>query len=134
MVLCQVEQWAELPFTRGARREARSLWRTELMGSTPIAGASVCEHDPHAWKFVFPALPFHACAMPRAFPHFFPASSHCSRKIVAVPRAAYSITEGASRKDMAKRTFQRTKPHVNVGTIGHIDHGKTTLTAAITKV
>ena len=32
---------------------------------------------------------------------------------------------------MAKETFQRTKPHVNVGTIGHIDHGKTTLTAAI---
>ena len=31
---------------------------------------------------------------------------------------------------MAKDTFQRTKPHVNVGTIGHIDHGKTTLTAA----
>ncbi len=35
---------------------------------------------------------------------------------------------------MAKEKFQRTKPHVNVGTIGHIDHGKTTLTAAITKV
>ena len=35
---------------------------------------------------------------------------------------------------MAKETFQRTKPHVNVGTIGHVDHGKTSLTAAITKV
>ena len=35
---------------------------------------------------------------------------------------------------MAKETFQRTKPHVNVGTIGHVDHGKTTLTAAITFV
>ena len=35
---------------------------------------------------------------------------------------------------MAKEKFDRTKPHVNVGTIGHIDHGKTTLTAAITKV
>ena len=33
---------------------------------------------------------------------------------------------------MAKAVFERTKPHVNVGTIGHIDHGKTTLTAAIT--
>ena len=33
---------------------------------------------------------------------------------------------------MAKEKFDRTKPHVNVGTIGHIDHGKTTLTAAIT--
>jgi elongation factor Tu len=35
---------------------------------------------------------------------------------------------------VAKKIFQRTKPHVNVGTIGHVDHGKTTLTAAITKV
>ena len=35
---------------------------------------------------------------------------------------------------MAKKTFERNKPHVNVGTMGHIDHGKTTLTAAITKV
>lgn len=32
---------------------------------------------------------------------------------------------------MAKEKFERTKPHVNVGTIGHIDHGKTTLTAAL---
>ena len=35
---------------------------------------------------------------------------------------------------MAKDTFDRSKPHLNVGTIGHVDHGKTTLTAAITKV
>ena len=35
---------------------------------------------------------------------------------------------------MGKKKFERTKPHMNVGTIGHIDHGKTTLTAAITKV
>ena len=35
---------------------------------------------------------------------------------------------------MAKQKFERTKPHVNVGTIGHVDHGKTTLTAALTKV
>ena len=35
---------------------------------------------------------------------------------------------------MAKEKFERTKPHVNVGTIGHVDHGKTTLTSAITKV
>src|SRR5678816_614791 len=35
---------------------------------------------------------------------------------------------------MGKQKFERTKPHINVGTIGHIDHGKTTLTAAITKV
>ena len=35
---------------------------------------------------------------------------------------------------MAKEKFERTKPHCNIGTIGHVDHGKTTLTAAITKV
>ena len=35
---------------------------------------------------------------------------------------------------MAKEKFERTKPHANIGTIGHVDHGKTTLTAAITKV
>ncbi len=35
---------------------------------------------------------------------------------------------------MAKQKFERTKPHVNVGTIGHIDHGKTTLTTALTRV
>ena len=34
---------------------------------------------------------------------------------------------------MSKEKFERTKPHVNVGTIGHVDHGKTTLTAALTK-
>src|SRR5919107_1294854 len=38
------------------------------------------------------------------------------------------------RGNVAKKVFERTKPHVNVGTIGHVDHGKTTLTAAITKV
>ena len=35
---------------------------------------------------------------------------------------------------MGKAKYERKKPHVNIGTIGHIDHGKTTLTAAITKV
>ena len=35
---------------------------------------------------------------------------------------------------MAKEKFERTKPHVNIGTIGHVDHGKTTLTAAISIV
>ena len=34
---------------------------------------------------------------------------------------------------MAKQKYERTKPHINIGTIGHVDHGKTTLTAAITK-
>ncbi|MDD7305706.1 MAG: GTP-binding protein, partial [Peptoniphilaceae bacterium] len=34
---------------------------------------------------------------------------------------------------MAKQEFERTKPHINIGTIGHVDHGKTTTTAAITQ-
>jgi elongation factor Tu len=44
------------------------------------------------------------------------------------------LAEKRSKTKMAKEKFDRSKPHVNVGTIGHIDHGKTTLTAAITKV
>src|SRR3954465_8010763 len=47
------------------------------------------------------------------------------------PEKTFSPTGGPT---VAKAKFERTKPHVNIGTIGHIDHGKTTLTAAITKV
>jgi elongation factor Tu len=43
-------------------------------------------------------------------------------------------TEKSRRTKVAKAKFERTKPHVNIGTIGHVDHGKTTTTAAITKV
>lgn len=49
-----------------------------------------------------------------------------------------NLSPRAAAKAQASRTlstaFQRTKPHLNIGTIGHVDHGKTTLTAAITKV
>src|SRR5690242_8473997 len=44
------------------------------------------------------------------------------------------FTREREKDGMAKAKFERTKPHVNVGTIGHVDHGKTTLTAAITMV
>src|ERR671921_1181532 len=52
------------------------------------------------------------------------------------PRAPQALTSPASPSSrvMAKPKFERTKPHVNVGTIGHVDHGKTTTTAALTKV
>src|SRR5207302_7120355 len=52
------------------------------------------------------------------------------------PSSATSLGQrGPSRgEDMAKQKFERSKPHLNVGTMGHIDHGKTTLTAAITKI
>src|SRR2546430_5039481 len=49
-------------------------------------------------------------------------------------RARAPAPHRRSKTEMAKEKFERNKPHVNVGTIGHIDHGKTTLTAAITKV
>ena len=45
-------------------------------------------------------------------------------------KTAFAVAGGIK---MAKEKFERTKPHVNVGTIGHVDHGKTTLTAAITR-
>ena len=51
------------------------------------------------------------------------------------PRPPTSSTAERSRRShMAKEKFERNKPHLNIGTMGHIDHGKTTLTAAITKV
>src|SRR5210317_1473044 len=50
-----------------------------------------------------------------------------------MPKDPWSRSEDVEdTREMAKEKFERTKPHVNVGTIGHVDHGKTTLTAAIT--
>ena len=49
------------------------------------------------------------------------------------PTAGEALHRSRQTTTMAKKKFERTKPHVNVGTIGHIDHGKTSLTAAITK-
>jgi len=48
-------------------------------------------------------------------------------------RSFFSVLRRVQEEEMAKQKFERTKPHVNIGTIGHIDHGKTTLTAAITR-
>jgi elongation factor Tu len=50
------------------------------------------------------------------------------------PARAVRFFESLRSRGVAKQKFERTKPHVNIGTIGHVDHGKTTLTAAITKV
>jgi translation elongation factor EF-G len=60
-----------------------------------------------------------------------------SRRIAARSRGTGFSTRAdfdGGVNGMAKEKFERSKPHVNIGTIGHIDHGKTTLTAAITKV
>jgi elongation factor Tu len=53
---------------------------------------------------------------------------------VGAARSRNAVGRNSEKPRMAKEVFQRTKPHVNVGTIGHVDHGKTTLTAAITTV
>ena len=55
------------------------------------------------------------------------------RALVRIQLWAYTVFYVWSVK-MAKTKFTRDKPHINVGTIGHVDHGKTTLTAALTKV
>ncbi len=62
------------------------------------------------------------------FSHYAPASKDVMEKYYII---TYQIL--LRRLIMAKETFERNKSHMNVGTMGHIDHGKTTLTAAITK-
>src|SRR5437588_1763611 len=57
--------------------------------------------------------------------------SHHPQTVLLHPREVRKQSCGG---EMAKEQFQRTKPHVNVGTIGHVDHGKSTLTAAIVEV
>jgi hypothetical protein len=68
-------------------------------------------------------------------------SNPCRLPLRLIPRSHTSgrrfnprCRRGLEESAMAKEKFVRTKPHVNVGTIGHIDHGKTTLTAALVKV
>ncbi|MGH2658563.1 MAG: GTP-binding protein, partial [Actinomycetota bacterium] len=57
-----------------------------------------------------------------------------SRVRIPPPLRSSPRERNAGGTEVAKKKFERNKPHVNIGTIGHIDHGKTTLTAAITKV
>src|SRR3954447_21234107 len=65
------------------------------------------------------------------------AQRQSKRLIIAVSSVRFppplQTQASKERRQMGKKKFERTKPHVNIGTIGHIDHGKTTLTAAITK-
>jgi elongation factor Tu len=56
------------------------------------------------------------------------------RRAFQTSRARSIARAGVQEHSMSKQTFKRDKPHLNIGTMGHIDHGKTTLTAAITKV
>jgi len=61
-------------------------------------------------------------------------SSPASRAADGLGQSSTRDAKRTTETVMAKEKFDRSKPHVNVGTIGHIDHGKTTLTAALTKV
>ena len=72
------------------------------------------------------------------FEKYAEAPRNVSEEVVAKVKggkvAKTSGPQGRSGEAMAKQKFDRTKPHVNIGTIGHVDHGKTSLTAAITMV
>ena len=59
---------------------------------------------------------------------------HSAPKLERAPCPSVYLTLKKRGSVVSKAKFERTKPHVNVGTIGHVDHGKTTLTAALTKV
>ena len=78
---------------------------------------------------------FDSAEVPRTWPRRSSprsrASSPASPEHVRTPRHAHDCERHGERNPVAKAKFERTKPHVNIGTIGHIDHGKTTLTAAI---
>ena len=69
------------------------------------------------------------------FSHYaqVPDGGRARASYAARRRAPTASRQAVRRESMAKEKFERTKPHVNVGTIGHVDHGKTTLTAAITQ-
>ena len=71
------------------------------------------------------------------FEKYVEVPSHIADGIIKHRRAGMLTLQpdiGSEETFMAKEKFERSKPHVNVGTIGHVDHGKTTLTAALTKV
>ena len=70
----------------------------------------------------------------RRFRRRSPARSSQWRRVGSAMEQFFQPSFFTEEKDMGKQKFERSKPHLNVGTIGHIDHGKTTLTAAITKV
>src|SRR5215813_5711322 len=104
------------------------------MGVIGVIGAAVLDRPlrrPGWPALVRPALWFGLGTLvgPSYLEGNFPRSEAYER---SRPRAVRAALE--KRAEMAKQKFERTKPHCNVGTIGHVDHGKTTLTAALTKV
>ena len=113
----QFERYEEVPaqHRRGDRRAPR--WRaggSHLMSPTATADGCI-------WLY-FPGSPAGSATAPAA-----------GRPQTQAARPDRTRLRKVERRAMSKEKFERDKPHVNVGTIGHIDHGKTTLTAAITK-
>ena len=107
-----------------ARRDVRLCWRP------PVAYAGT--RDVHDAVRLLPA----GSGVDRAGDRR-PRPRRVSPQPVLVPARQQSTLEQHRKESgspMAKAKFERNKPHLNIGTIGHIDHGKTTLTAAITKV
>ena len=135
------------------RRCPRSSWATSSATSTPRAARSRAWIHAARPRSSAPAVPLaemfgyatdlRSMTQGRAtysmeFSHYaeVPAEprGRARRQVEELEGSARpSASEEQEPADMAKKKFERTKPHVNVGTIGHIDHGKTTLTAAITK-
>ena len=113
----QFERYEEVPgeHRRGNRRAP--LWRasrSEFLDPTATAGG--------IWLY-FPGSPAGRDKLPcQAAPPELKQPNQTEQRLRKV-----------ERREMSKEKFERDKPHVNVGTIGHIDHGKTTLTAAITQ-
>ena len=106
---CLVPEDRVLGCAHVAQLVERILGKDEVTGSIPVVGLPVCNRR-----------------IKRPQPFLIQECDGCGMYI--------ENTYGGGLKTMAKAKFERTKPHVNVGTIGHVDHGKTTLTAAITKV
>lgn len=74
------------------------------------------------------------CSISSLFAGFSPiAQAHCNGSLAGQTRLRFIPAIVQTRSYAEKKIFQRDKPHCNIGTIGHVDHGKTTLTAAITK-
>src|SRR5690606_38850364 len=114
----QASYVGSIPITR-SRLPSRALYSGELQSSCPCG--SVVEHSLGKGEVTrsirVMGTSYHFCIL-----RFFRSFQHS---------ALFHRQESTA---MAKEKFERTKPHVNVGTIGHVDHGKTTLTAAITTV
>ncbi|KAK4587038.1 hypothetical protein RGQ29_023963 [Quercus rubra] len=91
------------------------------MASVAIRSRSITISSPNVKHFL--SVPHHSSSRPLGFTHFSLLDSSFGNATDCFLSFCRSMA-----------TFTRTKPHINVGTIGHVDHGKTTLTAAITKV